>query len=182
MAQPILLSAWCSKYTYLQPCRLPTALQMDNYREDGGMDREKWCSGWGAEGIENNKTSLITVGYRGLIRLPCHIVIKHMGVVSQDVTLTDYGWGPCDSNALARIFSIDKESWAPDRSQQVCYPTCSSANELNHPHTHNYVLTFYFKAACVKCISTVMFSEKSNLKMVRENKTEWSSKIHFHTS
>lgn len=62
---------------------------MDNYREDGGSDGEKQCSDWGAKGIENNKTSLITVGYGGLIRLLCHIVIKHVGVVSQDVTLTD---------------------------------------------------------------------------------------------
>lgn len=52
---------------------------MDNYREDGETEGEEWCSGWGAEGIENNKTSLITVGYRGLIRILCHIVIKHMG-------------------------------------------------------------------------------------------------------
>lgn len=50
---------------------------------------EKRCSGWGAEGIENNKMSLITEGYTGLIRLLCHIVIKHMGVVRRDVTLTD---------------------------------------------------------------------------------------------
>lgn len=46
----------------------------------------------GEEGIEHNKTTLITVGYRSyrdIIRLLHHIVIKHMGVVSQHAMLTD---------------------------------------------------------------------------------------------
>ena len=52
------------------------------------MERSSARAG-GAEGKENNKTRLIAVGYGRLIRLLCHIVIKHMGVVSRDVTLND---------------------------------------------------------------------------------------------
>lgn len=54
------LCPFCSKYTYLQPCWLPTALQMDNYRErmEERMERSDARAGW-AEGIENNKTGLI---------------------------------------------------------------------------------------------------------------------------
>lgn len=65
-----------------------SALQMDNYKEDRETDEEKRCSGWGEEGIENNKTRLITVGYRGLIRFLCHIMIKHVTTQCNNVTLS----------------------------------------------------------------------------------------------
>lgn len=35
-----------SKYTYLQPCWLPTDVMMDDYKDNGGMNGAQWCSGW----------------------------------------------------------------------------------------------------------------------------------------
>lgn len=66
-------------------------------------------SGVQAGGVENDKTTLINVGYRGLIRLLCHSVMKYMWVANRDVKLTDSN----EAHVTVGCFSANKSKEAP---------------------------------------------------------------------
>lgn len=103
------------------------------------LERERY-EGWGAEGIENNKTSLITVGHRGVIRLLCHIVIKHVGHELECYTEWLRMKPVWEHRSAVKTLAIDKVS--RQKPPQVLSITSTYAGVSHYPHTHDALRTY----------------------------------------